>query len=72
MLTDARHGSATIVDIRAERIRAALDRGQIVLVSAFQGLAGDEITTLVRDSADATAVALAAALDARLQHGVPR
>jgi len=64
LLTDATHGNAKIVDIRSRRIRAALERGQIVLVTGFQGLGGDEITTLGRGGSDATAVALAAALEA--------
>src|SRR5581483_876373 len=59
LLTDATHGNAKIVDIRSRRIRAALERGQIVLVTGFQGLGGDEITTLGRGGSDATALALA-------------
>jgi aspartate kinase len=62
--TDATHGNAKIVDIRAPRVRAELERDQVVLVTGFQGLGGDEITTLGRGGSDATAVALAAALGA--------
>jgi aspartate kinase len=64
ILTDTTHGKAKIVDIRALRIRGALDRGEVVLVTGFQGLGGDEITTLGRGGSDATAVALAAVLGA--------
>jgi aspartate kinase len=64
ILTDMTHGKAKIVDIRTLRIGAALDRGQVVLVTGFQGLGGGEITTLGRGGSDATAVALAAALGA--------
>jgi aspartate kinase len=64
MLTDKTHGRAKIADIQALRIRAALDRGQIVLVTGFQGLGGGDITTLGRGGSDATAVALAPALGA--------
>jgi aspartate kinase len=65
ILTDTAHGRAKIVDIRTRRIESALDRGQVVLVTGFQGLGGGEITTLGRGGSDATAVALAAALGAR-------
>ena len=63
--TDARHGSATIVEVRPERILAELDRRRIVLVTGFQGRspAGD-VTTLGRGGSDLTAVALAVVLGA--------
>jgi aspartate kinase len=64
ILTDTTHGKAKIVDIHTLRIRAALGRGQVVLVTGFQGLGGGEITTLGRGGSDATAVALATALGA--------
>jgi len=63
--TDDRHGSATIVGVRPERILAELDRGRIVLVTGFQGRSpARDVTTLGRGGSDLTAVALAAALDA--------
>jgi aspartate kinase len=64
--TDAAHGRAKITAIRADRVRAALDRGAIVLVAGFQGISADtkDVTTLGRGGSDATAVALAAAIDA--------
>ena len=64
--TDARHGSARIVEVAPIRVRAALDAGAIAIVAGFQGFnrgTGD-ITTLGRGGSDTTAVALAAALDA--------
>ena len=66
MLTDARHGSARIVDVIPRRVREALDVGAVAIVAGFQGMnkgTGD-ITTLGRGGSDTTAVALAAALDA--------
>ena len=66
MITDARHGSARIVDVNPTRVRAALDAGAIAIVAGFQGFnrgTGD-ITTLGRGGSDTTAVALAAALGA--------
>jgi aspartate kinase len=64
--TDAAHMKAKIRGIRPHRVLAALDEGQIVLVAGFQGIASDtkDVTTLGRGGSDATAVALAAALDA--------
>jgi aspartate kinase len=65
LITDAVHTGARIKRITAERITAALDAGNIVVVAGFQGMteAGD-ITTLGRGGSDLTAVALAAALKA--------
>jgi aspartate kinase len=66
MLTDARHGSSRLVDLRPDRIVAALDHGAIVLVTGFQGVSDDgDVTTLGRGGSDASAVAVAAALGAR-------
>jgi aspartate kinase len=64
ILTDSRHRSARIVDVRPERLRAELGRGRAVIVAGFQGVNPDtkEITTLGRGGSDTTAVALAAAL----------
>jgi aspartate kinase len=66
LMTDAKHGSARIVDVNPSRVRAALDAGAIAIVAGFQGFnrgTGD-ITTLGRGGSDTTAVALAAALEA--------
>lgn len=66
MITDARHGSARIVEVTPVRLREALDEGAIVIVAGFQGFNRDsrDITTLGRGGSDTTAVALAAALNA--------
>jgi aspartate kinase len=65
IVTDTTHTKAKIVDVRAQRIHAALDEGKIVLVAGFQGVStGQEITTLGRGGSDTTAVALAYALGA--------
>ncbi len=66
MATDARHGSARIVEVNPTRIREAIDSGAVAIVAGFQGFnrgTGD-ITTLGRGGSDTTAVALAAALNA--------
>ena len=63
--TDRGHTKARITQINAERARAALEAGEIVVVAGFQGLSdAEEITTLGRGGSDLTAVALAAALKA--------
>jgi aspartate kinase len=66
IITDAAHMKAKIQEIKGDRVREALDRGQIVLVAGFQGFSRDtmDVTTLGRGGTDATAVALAAALGA--------
>lgn len=66
ILTDGAHGSAKIREIRGDRIRDGLDSGKVVIVAGFQGVdpTSREITTMGRGGSDATAVALAAALQA--------
>jgi aspartate kinase len=65
IVTDAAHGQARIVEVRPRRMQDALEVGAIVLVAGFQGVSTDsEVTTLGRGGRDATAIALAAALDA--------
>ncbi|MEM9034677.1 MAG: aspartate kinase [Actinomycetota bacterium] len=65
ILTDVVHGKAKILDVKADRIREALDDGAVAVVAGFQGMSTTrEITTLGRGGSDTTAVALAAALDA--------
>jgi aspartate kinase len=67
ILTDASHTKARILDVRAERIEAALEEDRIVLVAGFQGVSSvnRDVTTLGRGGSDTTAVAMAAALRAR-------
>jgi aspartate kinase len=65
IVTDTRHGKAKIVELRADRVREALDAGRIAIVAGFQGVSTDlDVTTLGRGGSDTTAVALAAALGA--------
>jgi aspartate kinase len=66
ILTDDSHTKAKIMEIRGERLREALDGGNIVLVAGFQGMSTNSrnVTTLGRGGSDTTAVALAAALGA--------
>jgi aspartate kinase len=64
IVTDSSHTKARILDVRADRIRDALEQDSIVLVAGFQGVSTDsrDVTTLGRGGSDTTAVALAAAL----------
>ena len=66
IVTDSSHTKARILDVRADRIREALDEDRIVLVAGFQGVSTEshDVTTLGRGGSDTTAVALAAALGA--------
>jgi aspartate kinase len=65
IVTDTAHTNARIVEIRADRLRAALDDQHIVLVAGFQGVSTErDVTTLGRGGSDTSAVALAAALRA--------
>jgi aspartate kinase len=65
IVTDSSHTKAKIIDVRADRIRSALEEDSIVLVAGFQGVSTEsrDVTTLGRGGSDTTAVALAAALE---------
>jgi aspartate kinase, monofunctional class len=65
--TDSNHGSARIKAVDGERIRAELDKNNIVIVAGFQGINKfDDVTTLGRGGSDTSAVAIAASLKADL------
>ncbi len=67
IVTDTSHTKARIIDVRADRIRQALDEDLIVLVAGFQGVSTSaDVTTLGRGGSDTTAVALAAAIGAEV------
>jgi aspartate kinase len=67
IVTDTSHTKARILDVRADRIREALDEDRIVLVAGFQGVSTSrDVTTLGRGGSDTTAVAVAAALRAEV------
>ena len=62
--TDCRYGDSDIRLIAPVRIREALGRGRVPVVTGFQGVcAAGDITSLGRGGSDTTAVALAAALE---------
>jgi aspartate kinase len=65
VITNGEHTRAKIVEIRPNRLRAALDAGRVPVVGGSQGVSLDgEVTFLGRGGSDTTAVALAKALDA--------
>ena len=67
IVTDTSHTRARILDVRANRIREALEQDLIVLVAGFQGVSTTkDVTTLGRGGSDTTAVALAAAIGAEV------
>ncbi|WP_342643598.1 aspartate kinase [Rhodoligotrophos ferricapiens] len=64
--TDSMHGAARIMGIAADGIIERFAQGQVAVVAGFQGISRDgRITTLGRGGSDTSAVALAAALNAR-------
>lgn len=65
IITDEAHSDARVVEVRPDRIRRALDAGEVAIVAGFQGVSRTrEVTTLGRGGSDTTAVVLAAALSA--------
>ncbi|WP_276352444.1 aspartate kinase [Cohnella caldifontis] len=65
IITDARFGSARILEVRPTAIQPLLDDGKVVVVAGFQGRTEEgEITTLGRGGSDTSAAALGAALNA--------
>src|SRR3977135_956903 len=56
IVTDTSHTKAHILEVRADRIREALDEDRIVLVAGFQGVStAKDVTTLGRGGAGPTA-----------------
>ena len=65
IITDNEHTRAKILEIRPDRLSAAIADGVVPVVAGFQGMSTDkDITTLGRGGSDVTAVALGAALGA--------
>jgi aspartate kinase len=65
IITDTVHTKAKILEVKGDRVRAAIADKKVAVVAGFQGIStAKEITTLGRGGSDTTAVALAAALKA--------
>ena len=64
--TSAAHGSARILDIPGDMLKAHLDAGEVAVVTGFQGIVPEtnRVATLGRGGSDTSAVALAVALKA--------
>lgn len=62
-LTDTTHTNAKILEVKADRVRAAVDAGRVPVVGGSQGVSTErDVTFLGRGGSDTTAVALAEAL----------
>lgn len=67
ILTNQNHRKATIDAIDTQRLRQSLLHNDVIIVAGFQGISPmGEITTLGRGGSDTTAVAIAAALGAKV------
>ena len=65
IITDTVHTKAKILEVKGDRVRAAVADNKVAVVAGFQGIStAKEITTLGRGGSDTTAVALAASLKA--------
>ena len=65
IITECVHSKARIVDIKTNKLKEHLDKGEIIVVAGFQGVTPDgEITTLGRGGSDTSAVAIAGAMNA--------
>ncbi|MBI2059011.1 MAG: aspartate kinase [Nitrospirae bacterium] len=68
IVTDTIHSKARIVKVDPRKLVADLRKGAVPVIAGFQGVteSGEEITTLGRGGSDTTAVAVAAALKAKV------
>lgn len=65
LVTDRRFGDARILRVEPDHVRRHLERGDLVVVTGFQGISDTgDVTTLGRGGSDTTAVALGVALRA--------
>ncbi|WP_394174041.1 aspartate kinase [Thalassotalea litorea] len=64
--TNNRFNNARIIDVDNKRLKAELEQGHVVIIAGFQGVDYENnITTLGRGGSDTSAVAIAAALQAK-------
>lgn len=65
--TDEDHGRARILGFENSGLPESIDRGEIAVVAGFQGVTDDDrVATLGRGGSDTSAVAVAAALNAKV------
>ena len=68
IITNEAHTNARIIEVRPQRVFEEIEKGRVVIVAGYQGVARTrEVTSLGRGGSDTSAVALAAALGAELQ-----
>jgi aspartate kinase len=68
IITSDDHSEARILEVKPHRLLPCLAQGKVVIVAGFQGVSRKgEITTLGRGGSDTSAVALAAAFDAKVE-----
>jgi len=67
IVTSEDFGNARILDVRTDGLKAALEAGEIAVVTGFQGCTeSGDVTTLGRGGSDTTATALGVALGAEV------
>jgi aspartate kinase len=68
IITDDAHGAARIREIPGDKVRERLERGEVAVITGFQGLEPERnrISTLGRGGSDTSAVAIAVAVKADL------
>ena len=66
IITSPAHGSARILDIKADDLRSSIVSGEVAVITGFQGIEpkSGRVSTLGRGGSDTSAVAVAVALDA--------
>ena len=66
IITDSAHSVARMKDIKADKLKARLDHGEVAVITGFQGVEpeSNRISTLGRGGSDTSAVAIAVALKA--------
>jgi aspartate kinase len=65
IVTDGKHGDATILRVDAQRVREVLSENTVPVIAGFQGMSeSGDITTLGRGGTDLSAIALGHALNA--------
>jgi len=64
--TDTAHGSARMVEVPSDNLRASMDAGEVAVITGFQGVepGSGRIATLGRGGSDTSAVAIAVAVKA--------
>ena len=63
VMTEAIHSKAKILNVNPSRVKEELDKGNVVVITGFQGISPqNDITTIGRGGSDTSAVVMAAAL----------